>query len=110
MNIYEKLIEIQSELKAPKNQRNNFGGYDYRSCEDILEAVKPLNKKHKVTLVITDAIHQMGERYYVEASAILIDSEKPEDKIVVQASARESLDKKGMDSSQITRKFKFLCT
>lgn len=102
MNIYEKLLAIQNELKAPKNQYNKFGGYAYRNCEDILEALKPLTKKNKASLVITDKIVQSGERFYVEASAILIDVEKPEDRIVVQAYARESDDKKGMDLSQIT--------
>ena len=102
MNIYEKLVAIQSELKAPKNQYNNFGGYAYRNCEDILEAVKPLTKKNKASLVLTDDIIQVGERYYVVANAILFDNEKPEDKIVVRALARESEDKKGMDSSQLT--------
>lgn len=106
MNIYEKLTEIQNELKAPKNQRNSFGGYNYRSCEDILEAVKPLNKKYKVTLTITDDIKLVGDRYYVQASAILYNNEKPEEKIIVQACAREPQAKKGMDESQITRKFK----
>lgn len=102
MNIYEKLSEVQNELKAPKNQRNSFGGYNYRSCEDILEAVKPLNKKHKLTLLLSDDIEQRGDRYYVVANAILFNQEKPEEKIVVRAFARESEDKKGMDSSQLT--------
>lgn len=102
MNIYEKLLNIQNELKAPKNQRNNFGNYNYRNCEDILEAVKPLNKKYKAALTVTDRIQLIGDRYYVEANALLYDIEKPEDKIIVQASAREPQDKKGMDSSQVT--------
>lgn len=102
MNIYEKLLNIQNELKAPKNQRNNFGNYNYRSCEDILEAVKPLNEKYKAALTITDRIQLIGDRYYVEANALLYDIEKPEDKIIVQAYAREPQDKKGMDSSQVT--------
>lgn len=102
MNIYEKLLAIQTELKAPRNQYNKFGGYAYRNCEDILEALKPLTKKNKASLVITDKIVQSGERFYVEATAILIDVEKPEDRVVVQAYARESDDKKGMDLSQIT--------
>lgn len=102
MNIYEKLLNIQNELKAPKNQRNNFGNYNYRSCEDILEAVKPLNEKYKAALTVTDRIQLIGDRYYVEANALLYDIEKPEDKIIVQAYAREPQDKKGMDSSQVT--------
>lgn len=103
MNIYEKLIEIQQELKAPKSQYNKFGKYWYRNNEDILEAVKPLNKKYKVTLVVTDRIVQVGDRYYVEASAMLVDNEKPEDKIIAQAYARESnKGKNGMDEPQET--------
>ena len=101
MNIYEKLIKVQSELKAPKNQRNNFGGYNYRSCEDILEAVKPLLKENKLTLVIKDHVVNVGERYYIMAIATLIDIETGE-KIETQAQARESETKKGMDDSQIT--------
>jgi hypothetical protein len=110
MNIQEKLLKIQNELKAPKNQRNSFGNYNYRSCEDILEAVKPLNDKYGAVLTITDRISLVGDRYYVEANALLYDIEKPEDKIIVQAYAREPQDKKGMDSSQVTRSDKFLCT
>lgn len=102
MNIYEKLLNIQSELKAPKNQRNNFGGYNYRSCEDILEAVKPLTVKNKVTLVLADEIHQVGDRIYVMAIARLIDVENENNQIAVTAYARESETKKGMDDSQIT--------
>ena len=101
MNIYEKLIEVQNELKAPKNQRNSFGGYNYRSCEDILEAVKPLLKKYKLTLTLKDDIVNVGDRYYIVAIADLIDTEST-DKITTQAQARESENKKGMDDSQIT--------
>lgn len=102
MNIYEKLLAIQSKLNAPKNQRNNFGGYNYRNCEDVLEALKPLLKENKATLIITDDVQQMGERFYVVANAIFYDTEKPDDRIVVRAFARESEEKKGMDSSQLT--------
>jgi hypothetical protein len=101
MNIYEKLIKVQTELKAPKNQRNNFGGYNYRSCEDILEAVKPILKNNKLTLILKDNIVNIGDRYYIVAIADLIDIETGE-KIVTQAQARESETKKGMDDSQIT--------
>lgn len=101
MNIYEKLIKVQNELKAPKNQRNNFGGYNYRSCEDILEAVKPILKENGLTLFITDDIVNVGDRYYIVAIATLIDIETGE-KITTQANARESEIKKGMDDSQIT--------
>lgn len=111
MNIYEKLSNIQQELKAPKNQYNNFGGYAYRSCEDILEAVKPLLKKYNCTLQLEDYLENIGERYYIRAIAKLVDTEKPyveDDEICAincitnSAYAREEENKKGMDGSQIT--------
>lgn len=98
-NIDERLIHIQGELKAPKSQENKFGGYKYRSCEDILEAVKPLLKKEKVTLTISDDIIEVGGRVYVKATATLSDGE---DTISTSAFAREAETKKGMDDSQIT--------
>ena len=101
MNIYEKLIKVQNELKAPKNQRNNFGGYNYRSCEDILEAVKPILKDNGLTLFLTDDIVNIGNRYYIVAIATLIDIETGES-LTTRANARESEIKKGMDDSQIT--------
>lgn len=101
MNITEKLMNIQLELKAPKNQYNSFGKYKYRSCEDILEGLKPLLKEYKVALTIEDKIVQIGERYYVEATATLNDIEKAEN-IKVTAYAREDESKKGMDLSQVT--------
>lgn len=96
----KELIAIQSELKAPKTQVNNFGGYKYRKAEDILEAVKPLLTKQKCTLVITDDIVMVGNRIYVKATAT-IRNEKGE---VEEATgwAREEETKKGMDGSQIT--------
>ena len=100
INIYEKLSNIQNELKAPKNQRNNFGNYNYRSAEDILEAVKPLCKQYGTTLTLSDKMVLVGDRVYVEASAMLYDYEG--NKIVVTASAREALVQKGMSDSQIT--------
>lgn len=102
MNIYEKLLEIQNELKAPKSQYNDYGKYNYRNCEDILEAVKPLCKKNKVVLIITDDIENLSERYYVKATARLVDTEKTDSEVKVTAYAREADIKKGMDSSQIT--------
>lgn len=102
MNIYEKLSNIQNELKAPKGQFNKFGGYKYRSCEDILEAVKPICKKYNTTLVLGDTLKNIGERYYVEAIVILYDIDKPTDVISNTAYAREEENKKGMDGSQIT--------
>ena len=94
-----KLIAIQSELKAPKGNYNSFGKYKYRSCEDILEAVKPLCLKHECLLTLSDEIVLIGERYYVKATAKITDGENTES---ATAYARESFDKKGMDESQIT--------
>ena len=101
MNIYEKLMNIQKELKAPKGQYNSFGKYKYRSCEDILESVKPLLEKYKVTIILTDKLEQIGERYYIRAMAILFDTES-DNSIENTAYAREEETKKGMDGSQIT--------
>lgn len=91
------LNKIQKELKAPKNQRNNFGNYNYRSCEDILEAVKPL--LGTATLILSDDIVLIGDRFYVKATVTLKDADKS---VSASAFARESLDKKGMDTAQIT--------
>lgn len=101
MSINQKLLNIQTELKAPKGQKNKFGNYMYRSCEDILEAVKPLLKENRVTLQLTDEIVFLGNRYYIKATAILKDTEE---KTMIEntAYARESETKKGMDDSQIT--------
>lgn len=97
--IMEKLIAVQKELKAPKNQRNNFGGYNYRSCEDILEAVKPILAKHGLLLTLSDEMVEVGGRVYVKATAML---RADEGNVVVTAFAREEEEKKGMDASQIT--------
>lgn len=102
MNIYEKLLNIQNELKAPKNQFNKFGNYKYRNAEDILEAVKPICLKYKAVINVYDTIKQVGDRYYVEANAVITDVEKPAEYIENKASAREEENKKGMDSSQVT--------
>lgn len=101
MSIYEKLLNVQAELKAPKNQYNSFGKYKYRSCEDILEGLKPVLKKNKVTLHISDSIEVIGDRIYVKATAVFIDIEDGTT-ITNEAYARESDVKKGMDESQIT--------
>lgn len=100
-NVYEKLMNIQNELKAPKSQYNEFGKYHYRSCEDILESLKPVLAKHKAAVTISDEIVLIGDRYYVKATAALIDIEKG-DKVEVSAYAREDEQKKGMDLSQLT--------
>jgi len=99
MKLLEKLQLIQSKLKAPKNQRNNFGNYNYRSCEDILEAVKPLLEEQRLTLTISDDIVNIGDRYYVKAIVKIQDETETKE---VSAFARESETKKGMDESQIT--------
>lgn len=101
MSVYEKLMKVQAELKAPKGQYNSFGKYKYRSCEDILEAVKPLNAKHGVVLTVGDEIVEIANRFYVKATATLVDIESGE-KIINTALAREDDSKKGMDGSQIT--------
>lgn len=87
------LAEIQGKLKVPKNQTNSFGGYKYRSCEDILEAVKPLLGENVLT--ISDELVQVGDRYYVKAVARF-------NQVEVTAYAREEETKKGMDGAQIT--------
>ena len=97
MELLKKLNKIQKELKAPKNQRNNFGNYNYRSCEDILEAIKPL--LDGAVVIISDKINQVGDRFYVKATVTITDGT---DKYKSSAYAREALDKKGMDNAQIT--------
>lgn len=99
--ILTKLIALQSELKAPKGQYNKFGGYNYRSCEDILEAVKPLLKKQGCSLIISDTLENIGDRYYIKATVTIYDKETGES-ISNTAFAREEESKKGMDGSQIT--------
>lgn len=101
MNIYEKLLNIQNELKVPKNQFNKFGNYKFRNCEDIMEAVKPLCKKYNSVLLVDDNIEQIGERFYIKATATFIDCENGEN-LQNNAYAREENDKKGMDASQLT--------
>lgn len=95
----DKLLKIQIELKAPKNQYNSFGEYRYRSCEDILEAVKPLLKETNSVLLLSDEITEVGERIYVKATATLKDEK---DSISVSAFAREVEEKKKLDGSQLT--------
>ena len=102
MNLYEKLSQVQKELKAPKSQYNKFGGYNYRNCEDILESAKPLLDKYKLTLCIYDELVLIGERYYIKACAVLRDAECDDVYITNTAYAREDESKKGMDLSQVT--------
>lgn len=100
MKIVEQLLEVQSKLKAPKNQTNSFGNYKYRSCEDILEAAKPLLKENNLVLTLCDSVEFVGNRVYVKATARL---QNADGEIVENcAFARESETKKGMDDSQIT--------
>ena len=101
MEILRKLFEIQVKMKAPKNLKNSFGGYMYRNAEGILEAFKPYEKEYDVTLIVEDDIVLVGDRVYVKATATIYDNETGENKSA-SAFAREPLDKKGSDPSQIT--------
>src|SRR5690554_5316927 len=101
MNIRQKLLNIQGDLKAPKNRTNTFGKYKYRSAEDILEAVKPHLVDNKLAQTISDEVFASGDRVYVKATVTLYDTES-EETISTSAYAREELDKKGMDSAQLT--------
>lgn len=94
-----ELIKIQSQLKAPKGQFNNFGKYKYRSCEDILEALKPLLKENECHLTLSDEPLVIGNRFYIQATATLTSLTES---VSVKAFAREEEAKKGMDGSQIT--------
>jgi hypothetical protein len=98
-NFITKMVKIQSELKAPKNQVNSFGKYKYRSCEDIIEAVKPILAKEGLYMNISDEIVEVGGKNYVKAVATIFDGEN---QISSSAVARESIDKKGMDDAQQT--------
>lgn len=99
--IYNQLALVQAELKAPKGQFNSFGKYNYRSCEDIVEAVKPINKTHDILLILSDTVNEVGGRVYIEATAKVI-CLSDGSSVSVTASAREAATKKGMDDSQIT--------
>ena len=102
MNVYEKLLAVQSELNAPKSQYNKFGNYRYRKAEDILEAVKPICVKYKATIILSDYIEVLEGRHYIKAIAEFTDVENPGDRIIATAFAREEGEKKGMDASQVT--------
>ena len=99
--IYKKLLTIQEKLKVPKNQHNDFGGFNYRSCEDVLETLKPLLTKTNTTIIFTDTVLNIGIRFYLESTLTFLDIETGE-KIETKAYAREDEMKKGMDGSQIT--------
>ena len=101
MSIYAKLIKVQNELKAPKNQYNSFGKYSYRNCEDICESVKPLLLANGLAMFISDNIELIGDRYYIKAIVTVVDTETGET-LTNSALAREEENKKGIDSSQVT--------
>lgn len=95
--INDKLVDIQGRLKAPKNQRNSFGNYNYRSCEDILEAIKPLLTEHKLVVNLTDEVIELSGILFIQATAVISDGEKS---IAVKAQAGINPNKKGMDIAQ----------
>lgn len=104
-NIYERLRKVQLELKVPKSQRNAFGNYNYRNAEDILEAVKPVLDKYGLLLIVHDEVVQIGDRYYVKATAAVTDGERSQSALAplsATAFAREEETKKGMDGAQVT--------
>lgn len=102
LNIYQKLRKVQTELKAPKGQYNSFGKYAYRSCEDILEALKPLLDREQLVLILSDSMEVVADRVYVKATATLTNAEDNTQTITTSAFAREEESKKGMDGSQVT--------
>ena len=101
-DFFKRFIAFQNELKAPKNQYNTFGKYNYRSAEDILDTVKPLEAKHNILIFVSDDVIPCGERVYVKATAMAIDVNGESEPIKATAFAREPAEKKGMDASQIT--------
>lgn len=102
MKLREKLLTVQTKLNAPKSRTNTFGNYNYRSCEDILEAVKPLLKEVKASITLNDHVECIGDRYYVVAQAKFFDVEGDDDLIIAEAYAREEGDKKGTTAAQLT--------
>lgn len=98
----QRLLDVQAEIVAPKNQLNKFGGYKYRSQEDILQAVKPLLAKNQLFMTITDSVEFIGERYYIKATVSIFDAKNGAVIAANSALARESESKKGMDDSQIS--------
>lgn len=101
MNVYEKLMEVQTKIKVGKDKFNKFGNFYYRNCESILEAAKPLCKEVGALIILTDEIQNIGVKNYVVSTALFVDLETG-DKIEVTANAREDESKKGMDSAQLT--------
>ena len=105
-DFYKRFITFQDELKVPKNQYNNFGKYNYRSAEDILEAVKPLEAKHNILIFVSDEVELCGDRIYIKATATAVDAYGESEPIKATAYAREPLEKKGMDACRDKRKGK----
>jgi len=102
MSIFGKLAAVQQELVAPKGQRNDFGKYNYRSCEDIEAAVKPILKKHNATIIMDGGeMRCIGDRYYMTVKVVFIDLETGEE-YMTSATVREEENKKGMDSTQVS--------
>lgn len=101
MAVYEKLLKVQKELKVPKDLYNDFGKFNYRSCESILEGVKPLLDKNKATIVLYDELEALCDGIYIKATARFVDIETGEE-VLSTAFARQELVKKGMDAAQIT--------
>ena len=102
MNIYEKLQAIQQQLKVPKSQYNSFSEFYYRNCEDILEAAKPLCNEVKAALILGDEVKEVGGRVYVMAEALLVNTEKPEERIQCYGFARETESRAKFDAAQLT--------
>ena len=100
-SVFLKLMDVQNKLKAPKSQINKFGGYKYRNCEDILEALKPLLAEEKALVLLSDKVEYIEGRYYIRALAKFVDAETG-NTIEVSGQAREEESKKGMDASQLT--------
>lgn len=101
-DVWSRLAAVQRDLNAPKNQRNSFGNYNYRSCEDILSAVKPLLARERLLLTISDTLEYIGDRHYVKALATVVSLDGSGGMVQVSAYAREASDRKGMDDSQVT--------
>lgn len=99
LSFNEKIVAVQNELKAPKSQYSKYGNYNYRSCEDILKSVKPLNKKMGLLLTLTDEPVVIGDRFYIKATAMLTDGKE---RISITSYAREAVSKTKMDDSQVT--------
>lgn len=102
MTLHEKLAAVQSQIKAPKDKSNDFGGYKYRSAEQIFEAFKPFGAQYKLVLTVSDDVVPVGSWVYVKATATLTDVDNPSDTAVVTAWAREQDTRKGMDAAQVT--------